>query len=381
MKRIYWRPPGVSRTALLLIAVVALLGLAAVESFPMLREEPYHREKLAAAQLAKDSMAAIKAEKERLGIPINPEVDPYKIGMIGESLTPVTSNTGYLNAKRTATNPNFAAVIVDFLKAAGVQAGDVVTVAVSGSFPSLNVATFAALQVLGATPVVITSLSSSEWGANHVNYLWLDMERTLHDRQLVGFRSVAASLGGIDDRGVGISKAGVALLQAAIERHGLTPLDPKSLTDSIEQRMRIYADSAAGKPVKAYINVGGGSASVGTHVGKKLFRPGLNTSVPPGAGVVDSVMLRYAMQDVPVIHVSRIELIAKRYGLPIEPLQPPPVGQGKVYVSQAYNPWIAVGALAAIFLALLGFIRLDFGVRILRGGRPEKSTQHAEPMV
>ena len=381
MKKIYWRPSGASRPALVLIALVSVVALVAVELFPVEQKQPYYAQKIEAAQLARDAMSAIKAEKQRRGIAIDPEVDPYEIGMIGESLSQVTSNTGYLSAKRTSTNPNFAAVVVDLLKRAEVKEGDLVAVAASGSFPSLNVATYAALQVLKAKPIIITSASSSEWGANHVNYLWLDMERTLFDKELTSFRSIAASLGGIDDRGVGMSKQGIALLRAAIERHDLKKIEPTSLTDAVQKRMNVYTDAAAGSAIKAYVNIGGGSASVGTHVGKKLFRPGLNKTMPRGAGIVDSVMLRFVRKDVPVIHISRIRLLAERYDLPLEPLELPPIGQGNMYVTEAYNRWLAIGGIVAIFLALLGFIRLDFGVRILRSSRGPEREEHAEPMV
>ena len=38
--------------------------------------------------------------------------------------------------------------------------------------------------------------------------------------------------------------------------------------------MDLYTRSAEGKPIKAYINVGGGTVSVGKNIGKLMFRPG-----------------------------------------------------------------------------------------------------------
>src|SRR5690606_29481438 len=117
--------------------------------------------------LARDAMEAIKAEKIRRGHRVDPKVDPAETGMIGESLTPVTSNTGVLSAKQMSTNPNFAAVILHLLDEAGVKENDVVAVGLSGSFPALNISALAALKTLGAKPIIIASSSSSEWGANH----------------------------------------------------------------------------------------------------------------------------------------------------------------------------------------------------------------------
>ena len=119
------------------------------------------------------------------------------------------------------------------------------------------------------------------------------MERTLNEAGIVPFRSVAATRGGIDDRGVGMSKQGRALLDAAIARNGLRRIEPTSLADAIQKRIELFDELAGDRAIKAYVNIGGGSASVGTHVGKKQFRPGVNKTAPRGQGVVDSVMLRF----------------------------------------------------------------------------------------
>ncbi|MGE3673465.1 MAG: poly-gamma-glutamate system protein, partial [Polyangiaceae bacterium] len=132
MKKIYWRPPSISRAALALIAAVALIGLSLVETFPQERKQTFYKEKIAAAQLARVAMNRIKEEKQRRGITIDGESDPLGTGMIGHSVTPVNSNTGYIESKQTSTNPNFAAVVVHLLKRAGVESGDVVAVGLSG---------------------------------------------------------------------------------------------------------------------------------------------------------------------------------------------------------------------------------------------------------
>ncbi len=381
MKRVYWRPPGVSRGALAMIAVVAIAALVAVEAFPVKQKQRYYSEKMAAAKLALRAFTEIKAEKIRRGIPIDPEGDPGKTGLIGQPLSTVTSNTGYITAKRTSVNPNFAAVLVDLLKRAGVKQGDTVAVGVSGSFPALNACTFAAIQTLKLRPIVIASASASEWGANNPELLWIDMEHLLMQKQVFGFHSVAASRGGIDDRGFGMSKEGRRIIDAAIERNQLEMIEPHSLVDSIDKRMQIYDAAAGDRPIKAYINIGGGTASVGTHVGKKEFRRGLNLEPPNKTGLVDSVMLRFAERDVPVIHMTGIEGIARKYGLSIVPDGIPPIGEGNVYIKAEYNRWLAGGGLLLIFLVMLAFIRLDVGLRILRGSAKKQGATQPQQMI
>jgi poly-gamma-glutamate system protein len=381
MKKLYWRPSGVSRSALVLIALVALGALTAVETLPVKSKQPHHADKLRAARLALDAMHVIKAEKIRRGISIDRQADPAESGLIGTALTPVTSNTGYLSAKRASLNPNFAAVVVQLLHEAGVVRGDVVAVGVSGSFPALGVATYAALHTLAASPIVVTSAASSEWGANHPDFSWLDMERVLVEKRVFGFRSVAASRGGIDDRGFGMTKEGRELLAAAIQRNGVLDIDAHSLTEAIDRRMQIYEEQAAGRVIKAYVNVGGGTASVGTHVGKKQLKSGLNTQRPRGAGLVDSVMLRFLERNVPVVHLSGVAELARRYGLTTSQRGIFRVGQGEVYVKTTYNRWLALGGIVIVLTTMLAFLRLGISVRLLRNARPRRPPPEPQQMV
>jgi poly-gamma-glutamate system protein len=382
VKRIYWRPPRISRTAMALIATVAVAALVAVEAFPARVEQPWHEEKLRAAQLAQDAFDVIKAEKARRGIPLDRETDPRATGMIGTPMSRVTSNTGYLSAKQASANPNFAALVVHYLRQVGVAPGDLVAVGASGSFPALNVATYAAVEALGLEAIVITSSSASQYGANDPELLWIDMERVLAQAHIFHLRSTAASLGGIDDVGIGLSDEGRDLLRAAISRNRLEPLLASTLAASIDERMVTYERAAHGRPIRAYVNVGGGSASVGTHVGKKLFRPGLNRYPPLGASQVDSVMLRFGERGVPVIHLTNIEQLAARHGLLPTGNKAPRVGEGAVFVSVEYDRRLAAFGLVLVLAAMLAFLRYGIGATILGSAqRSESAPHHPEPMV
>ena len=52
MTKLYWRPRRVSRTALLIISLVSVAGLAATETLQVRSRQPNYQEKLAAARLA-----------------------------------------------------------------------------------------------------------------------------------------------------------------------------------------------------------------------------------------------------------------------------------------------------------------------------------------
>ena len=426
MKKIYWRPRAVSRPALVLIAFISIVGLMVVERWKVEAEQPYIAEKRAAATLAQEAFNVVKAARIDVGPPLEKTIDPTESGLIGIPMSPVTTVLGDVSAKQTSVNPNFAAIIVELLKEAGVQEGDIVAVGVSGSFPALNICTYAACETLKVRPLVISSASASQWGANVSALLWPDMELllskkgklipivdkdgkavlddkgepTFREEGLFTTKSIACSIGGHQDRGLGLDETGLRLVKAAIERNGLTPFrveQARAITDenpmtmpemqadfiaNIDERMELYHDKAAGNRIKAYINVGGGMVSVGKNVGKRMFHPGLNERPPRNVREVDGVMPRMANLGVPVIHVVHVNALANRYMLPLEPTEVPTIGEGGVFKGIDYSKPLVMGVLAFILMSLYGFIRSDVGFRILRAsqGSRKRDTQ-PEPMV
>ncbi len=383
MKKIYWRPRTVSRSALVLISLFSLAGFVAVNRYQIKTRQPYYEEKLKAARLAEEAMQVIREERRQRAPEIDTETDPLESGLIGSLLTPVTSDKGSLAAKQTTINPNFAAVMVQWLRAAGAREGDAVAVGLSGSFPALNIAVCAAIQTLKLKPVILSSASASSWGANDPELLWIDMERILNQQGVFQVRSTAASIGGVEDRGIGMPEEGIQMLTAAItQRNGLPMIQPKKTAkESIDDRMDLYRKGAGTATIRAYINVGGGTISVGTRVGKALFRPGLNLHPPPGSSKVDSVMTRFSNEGVAVIHLVQIERLAARYGLPAPPKSMPVVGEGKIFLREEYNPWLAGGVLVAILISLYAFIRSEWGFRVLQSSPRKKTEGYLEPMI
>ena len=329
MKSVYWQPRRVGRPALVVVALASLAGLALVESQRRRLPAPYHEEKLAAARLAAQCAAAIKERRIELGYPVDPVVDPAETGLIGAAMTPATSTAGHLAAKRVSTNPNFAAVAVEMLKCAGVQPGDTVAIGYSGSFPGLNVAVDAAVQTLELKPIGISSVAASQWGANRPRYCGSTCSRCSSSRERSPFARSAASLGGVEDRGLGLSDQTRQVLRDAATRNHLTMIESDSFTGAVDERMRLYRELAAGRPIKCYINVGGGATSTGKSLGKKQLRSGLHRRLPRRARDIDSVMTRFLAEGVPVIHLIRVRAMARRYGLATDPTGPIAVGQGK----------------------------------------------------
>jgi hypothetical protein len=274
-------------------------------------------------------------------------------------------------------------------------------------------------------PLVISSASASQWGANVPALLWPDMELllrkkgkkfpivddqgkpvlddkgepTFREEGLFTISSIACSIGGHQDRGLGLDEAGLRIVKASIERNGLQPFrveqarpitaeNPMTMAEmqadfiaNIDERMELYDDHAEGNRIKAYINVGGGMVSVGKNVGKQMFHPGLNLRPPRNIRDIDGVMPRMANMGVPVIHIVHIAALANRYMLPLEPVETQDPGEGGVFMAVDYQRWLVVAVLAFILLSLYGFIRSDVGFRILRASQPRKRDIQPEPMV
>ena len=381
MRKVYWRPKSVSRTALTLIAGFAVAGLIIVESRPITNERPYQQEKLDAANLAAEGFEAVYYARAEFGPPIDPTTDPTESGLIGLPMSPVTSISGHLAAKQTSVNPNFAAVIVDMLKKSGVKEGDTIAVGVSGSFPALNLCVYAAVETLKLNPIVIASAAASQWGANCPDLLWIDMERVLKQEGIFGTRAIACSIGGYEDRGLGMTEDGLELIRRAIERNDLPVLESETFEEAVDKRMAIYKDRARGKPIKAYINVGGGTISVGRSLGKRLFNPGLNMRAPVVNEELDGIMPRFAAEGVPVVHMIHIATLANRFGLEFMPAAMPTVGQANVFEGMDYNRPLAAVFLVVEVALLYTFIRSDIGFRLLRSSGQPKNGAAPEPMV
>lgn len=376
MKNIYWRPQGTPLFAFVFIAFVAIGGLTSVEHFQIVKKKPYYTQKVVASKLALEAMELVKDERLNRGIPIDPQADPAGSGLIGSFVTSVTSEAAELEAKQTSVNPNFAAIVVELLKEAGAKDGDTVAVSFTGSFPALNIAACAAMATLHLKPIIISSASSSQWGANNPDFLWIDMEHFLNSKGIFPFRS---GFHGWETRsGSGVDRKGRQEILQAINRNGLALIKSGTVHENINHRMDIYFNRV--RP-KAYLNVGGGRAAAGIRPFKRLLKPGLIFSDLPVGERTDSVIRRFLKEGVPVIHLGEIKELARQYRLPVSSIMTPKIGEGSVYYQKSYNLWLAGATLLAIILGLYGFARSDWGFRMLQAAPYKKETGPPEPMI
>ncbi|MEK9137852.1 MAG: poly-gamma-glutamate system protein, partial [Bacteroidota bacterium] len=339
-------------------AVAALLAFLAVENSKLDVKQKWYSEKLEAAKRAKTAQQYIKEYRLERGVFVDAVNDPNETALIGQDLTPITTDRGYIDAKLASTNPNFAAVVVELLKQAGLREKDHVAVAMTGSFPAINIAVLSALETLRLIPIVITSVGASNWGANDPQFTWLDMERVLDEKNILHTRSVAASIGGGGDVGRGLSPEGREMIVRAIKRNNVDIINLEHIEQSIDRRMELYEKRSKGHPIKAYINIGGGIASLGTVVNGEIIPNGLSKELPVKNYPVRGVIIEMARRGIPVIHLYNILRMWTDYELPVDPVPLPEPGSGGIFVRVKYNvtiTWIAVGVLSAMIL-LAGYI-------------------------
>lgn len=328
---------------LLVLGAAAVTLCAALEVFGV--PEPVRENEAAvrASRLALRWFRVIETERERRSVgPDTPPGSPYP-GMIGVEWSDITTTLGSLNAKITAANPAFAGLMVHLLQEAGVDSGASVGVNLSGSFPSLAVATLAALQTLEARPVVVSSLGASSFGANHPGATWIDMETWL--RQKGGLRTASSVVtpGGDEDNGGGFPEGGKELLQEAARRNAVPLTVPDGFDDALKTRLEIFRRH----PIRAFVNIGGNHTGLGTCGHGATLPTGLHFSVRSCADSGRGLIARMSEQGVPVVHLLNIRSLAAEHGIPLVPRSTsPPV------------PATARATLPARLLAVLGCFAL-----------------------
>lgn len=319
------------RCAVFLLTLILLLTPLQVYA---LTSYPAYDEQVAAAKLMIQCMDAIKEYRLRLGYPIDPNVDPNATGLIGDQFTLLTTSYVDLETKRTSTNPDFAALIVRYFTEAGLRAGDVVAVGVSGSYPALAIATLCAIRTLELEPIIIISLGSSTYGATLPKLAMSDMLIYLREVGLLPYPLAGISLGGGHDRGLGVLiEDDPSLLIAAAQRSGAPQIREETLTKSIARRMAIYSQEAGTKPIKCFVNVGAAGANTGYSLASSRFPNGLVTTAPQlETNAEDGLIIQYSAQGIPVIHLLNVRGLCAETGILFDPVPLPVIGQSPIYL-------------------------------------------------
>ena len=338
------------------LALVSLVFFGLYKILPSHSGAAKDRDTVAAAETmsrAEQALCACALDKK---IPVDGREDLNRTGLIGPETSPITTSLGHLDAKRTTTNPNFAGLVAKLLKEAGVRRGDSVAIGASSSFPALVVASLCAVAAIGAKPVMIGSLGASNWGATNPNFTLIEILDCLRQNRILDVRPVALAVGGEIDNGSDMSEEGRLLLAEKIRRTGIFFLQEPDLGANVQKRLSLYEDNAAPDGIKAFMNVGGSWANMGTDSSVLTLRPGITeVAIIPPAGK-RGVIQEMALRKIPVIHLLFVKGLADRYGLPWDPLPLPRPGEGSLFLASgraALLPIVLAGLYVILMIAAL----------------------------
>jgi len=324
----------------------------------------YYKIKKEASSLTYKAFEILKEEFIKRGGEIDSINDPGKTGLIGLRNSLITTEEGEIGIKLTSINPNFSALFIEIFKKLNLKKGDYIGLSITGSFPALNISLIIAAEKLGLRPIIITSLSSSGWGANIPFWTYLDMEDFLYKNKIIKNKTVAASIGGGNDVGIGLEEEGREILKEAIKRNDIKIfISENSLQNSIEKRIKIY-DSISNGNIKLFVTIGENVADFGISEILYYLKSGINSpydrKIDFNKLPVKGVIIRFLEKGVPVLSLHNIISIAKKYNMPISPAFMPPPGEGSLFFEEKYSIPLIFTELFIFLLILFLFFR--FGI-------------------
>jgi poly-gamma-glutamate system protein len=322
---------GRNQGVILVLFALSILFIVLAKSFPSREAGKVREEMIRASEIMAEAADVIRECRGAKGLILDKKIDLNQTGLIGLEFSPITTSIGSLEAKRTTTNPNFAALIISLLREAKIESGDTIAVGASSSFPALIIAVLSAAKAMNLKPIVINSLGASQWGANSPDFNWLDMQNCLLDAGIFDAEPIGVSLGGARDEGKDMNPEGHSLLINEIRESGIFFILEPDLKRNVEARMRLYEEKAGESKIKAFINIGGSWPNMGEDPEILKLRPGLVKikQFPPAEK--RGVLFEMAALNIPVIHLLYIKGLVERYGLSWDPVPLPQPGKGKIF--------------------------------------------------
>lgn len=333
---------------LITLFVILLSGFLILENSKVTTYSMDYEIKLEASKLTAKCFEKIKKLKNEKNINIDNSADINYTGMIGQDFSEITTTLGNLEAKRTSTNPNMSAVIVDMFNELGLQPKDKIAVNFSGSFPALNIATMCAIEKVNLEPIIISSIGSSTHGANDPELTYLDMENYLYNECLITNRSAYFSIGGMYDIGKEMDPVIRGKIVERLQNYDYKLIYDEDLINNINTRYEIYNGV---NDIKCFLNVGGNDASFGNSNLMVYVDGGIITELPKKDNSTGLIQL-FLKDNKPAIHILNIKSLATKYGLPVDPLPLPSVGEGGIYCIYEYNKVLATILIIIAFILL-----------------------------
>jgi poly-gamma-glutamate system protein len=294
------------------LAIVAI-GAAALPRWlaPRASETPVDVE-LVASSAADRWRSAVNAVAAARG------VGPAE-ALIGSEMSPLVTTLGAIEAKRVSLSPAWPRTLVREFHRAGLRPGDVVAASFSGSFPGINLAVMSATQAMGLQLIAVSSVTASSWGATDPGFTWPEIEARLAGAGILRRATVAVSAGGDGDRALDLDEEGRSLARQIANRCArqlqARLIEPVDFDGAIRARLDAFDAARGGRPIAAFVNVGGTEAALGRSPAILKVQNGWLGKTPfdssPGRGMV----ARMVEHGVPVLHVLNVRDLAMRWGI------------------------------------------------------------------
>lgn len=337
-----------------LVVSILAASLVLAEVFSKQVEHPAFSRMQGAADRMTRAEAAIAARRVALGIAIDPNLDPYRTGLIGAESSFLTTTVGDIVAKRTTTTTAFAALVVRYFYELGLRPGDRIAVGSSGSFPGILLAVLSACAETGVEPVIITSIGASEYGANIEGLSNAEMVAACRDAGIWPFMPAAISPGSDADQGISSLYRLEPSDELARYAHDIAArlqvpfIKGNNLEESIALHLRTYQQAG---PIKAFVNIGGADVNFGGDTDSLKLKPGLILPSVGRQSKLGGLVGYYLSRGIPVIHLLNIKGLALQSGIPIDgnPFAPLPAD---VTYSRKKLEWLLILGLVLASAAL-----------------------------
>lgn len=235
-------------------------------------------------------------------------------GLIGVEWSHLVTTTGSLEAKLLSTDPRWVILMMEWYRRADVGAGSRVAIGSSGSFPGLLLSARIAAETLGARPLIVGSLTSSNYGATIPEFDLHHQEEALLRAGIISHAMVLLSPGGDEDAMAGLEKEAKDLIRERLaniqEQSPHTQvISPGSLRESIDTRTAHLLDD-----VSIFVNLGGHAANYGVGISALALPSGyIDPADHAWHGSGDSVALRALGRNIPVINLINLRGLAMEH--------------------------------------------------------------------
>tara|TARA_Y100000590_G_C15704453_1_gene1008059 strand:- start:882 stop:2051 length:1170 start_codon:yes stop_codon:yes gene_type:complete len=260
--------------------------------------------------------------------------DYYKSGLIGLEKSEITTLYNQdniediLDSKIITTSSNFAAFITLLFEEIGLNHGDSIAVSMTGSIPGANLAMLAACKSMGLYPVILSSVGSSPWGANRIDFAWPHIEKYLYNRNLIPYQSLAVSIGGENNLGANLDDKGIEIIEDIIQYTDKLLINEPTLEENINKKINLFENI---NNYKVFVNIGGGSTSLGAGAGKNFINGGIISPILKDeiqeiyynfeegelhhVNFKKSLAYKFLDNDIPLLNIKNINTLVSKYGM------------------------------------------------------------------